>query len=275
MTSRRMTSREETNKRSMGFGAAEVLGRSGPGWLFAGEAAFEAARVSRSARPEGKIQDGKIRDGMIKDGLVCDGMILAFTLLLLFLVSMMGVYVLTSASTEVSISGHNRVGREAFNAADASARISVLLGRILLHPELGPPEDVLTTGTGPALRFEVEINEDRFSLSQLQSEASKFDFTARYSQALSLSDDPDKRPHLIFKVDDKVVSSTVMSLESFNPVDPGSSLSASDAYDGGGGSNVRVNLVVTVNGASASTSFESDAGYEPRSVITSIYREYM
>ena len=203
-----------------------------------------------------------------------DGMILAFTLLLLFLISMMGIYVLTTTTTELSITGHNRVGREAFNAADAAARVSLLLGRILLHPELGPPEDVLTTGTGPAFPLEVELNAARFTLSNLQKEAAQFNFAERYRQALSVSADPDERPHLTFKVADKVVATAVMSLESYSPVDPGASLGVLDSYDSGGGSNVRINLVVTVNGVPSTVTQTVDS-YEPRSVITTIYREFM
>ncbi|MDR1656109.1 MAG: hypothetical protein LBT47_00950 [Deltaproteobacteria bacterium] len=197
--------------------------------------------------------------------------ILAFTLLLLVLMSLMGIYVLTNTSAELSISGQNRIGREAFNAADSSVRVAVLLGRILLHPELGPPSQALKTAAGPVFPLKVEINQSRLNLASLQKEAAEFDFAKRYREAV-VNDPSGSGPHLIFKVHDKVVGTAVISLETDVPIGAGFSLGSGDRYDNGGGSNVQINLVVTASGSPSSG--PKDRLTEPHSIITAIYREY-
>jgi hypothetical protein len=209
-------------------------------------------------------------DTAIKPG-TRDGMILAFTLVLLLLVSLMGALILTSARTEVSISGNNRTGREAFNVADSAAGIVTLLSRIVIHPELGPPSQVLHAVAGPSFPMTVEINEDRFTLGALQAEAAEFDYAKRYREAV----DPASvvTPHVTFRVNGVVVASAVVSLESTYPVQSGASEGANDAYDTGGGASVTLNVVVTVSGASPLTGLGSSE--DPHSIVTAIYREYL
>ncbi|MDR1658136.1 MAG: pilus assembly PilX N-terminal domain-containing protein [Deltaproteobacteria bacterium] len=202
------------------------------------------------------------------------GMVLAFTLVLLILISLMGVYVLTNTATELSISGHNRVGREAFNAADSSAMLATLLGRLVLHPELGDPANVLKVSNKPALPMTVEINQSRFNLASLQAESLNFDFNKRYQEAVNFDHSSSvKPPHLVFKVRDKVVATAVVSLDSDVPIGAGFSLSSGDSYDNAGGAGIQINLVITTNG-SPSTNAQG-TNDEPHSVVTTIYREYM
>jgi hypothetical protein len=215
----------------------------------------------------------EIKNKIIKDH--PEGMILAFTLMLLAVVSLMGMAILSSSSTELAISSHNRVGREAFNSADTSARIATLLGRILLHPELGNPQQVLTSSSRPVMPLTIDINQSRFTLANIQEEGQTgdFNYTGRYEEVLgTISTGLD--PHLSFKVNDRVVSTAMISLESASPIGSGSSLSASDQYDTSGGAGLQVNLIVTVNGRPMRTNL-GKVSDEPQSLLTAIYREYM
>jgi hypothetical protein len=204
-----------------------------------------------------------------------EGMILAFTLMLLALISLMGIAILTSSTTELSISGHNRIGREAFNSADTSARIATLLSRILLHPELGNPDEVITTSDEPSMPITIELNDDRFTLAKIQQEAHEngFSYTDRYQEALG-TNTTGLEPHLVFKVKDRQIATATISFEADNPIGAGSSLSVADSYDEGGGAAVQVNLIITVNGRPMRTISLNEID-EPHSLLTAIYREYM
>lgn len=237
---------------AMSLSETAAMIRPGPESVF-GESPRRSASAARGAHPE--------------------GMILALALVLMILVSLMGALILTSARTEVSISGLNRIGREAFNAADSSARIATLLGRILLHPELGPPRQVLSDQAGPKFPLTVEINDHRFNLGALQEESAVFNYNRRYEEAIAYDQGAFPEPHLVFKVQNKVVATAVLSLESDSPLGAGASTGVGDSYDTGGGNALAVNLIVTVNGSPA-TSSQEGAG-DPHSIITAIFREYM
>jgi hypothetical protein len=198
------------------------------------------------------------------------GMVLAYTLVILVLIAMMGTVLISSSSTELSISGNNRLGREAFNIADTSERIATLMARIIVHPELGPPTDALTSSTDPTKPFVVEIDSTRFTLANLQEESAHFDFLERYLEAIH--DDPLHPPHIVFKVNDKVVATAVITMEIKEPIANGFGLGVNDKYDFSSGSGVQLNLAVTITALPVST--DSGPG-DPRSIITSIYRELL
>jgi hypothetical protein len=201
------------------------------------------------------------------------GMILAFTLAILILMSLMGIVILSNTKTELSVSGNHRVNREAFNAADTAARISILMGRILLHPELGvDPAAIIRSSSAPENPIVIELNNSDtspLSLSALQTAANDPDttFLNRYIDTIGTNPDPSApKPHIIFKVDDRVVATAVVTLESDNPVSAGMSL--------GSGGAVQVTLVTTIRGAP----FADIAGpdfMEPQSIITTMYRDYI
>jgi hypothetical protein len=201
-----------------------------------------------------------------------EGMILTFTMVFLVLIILMGIYVLTSSRTDLSISAHNRVGRQAFNVADSAVQIATLLSRILVHPELGDPADVLKLTSGPKMPIKVEINEDRFTLIKLHEESTAFDYESRY---LEVIDYPNHtvEPHLLFKVGDKVVATAAVVLDQQDPVSDGFSVDASDPYDESSGTGAKISLTITVNGTPPDTS--PDSLEEPHSIITAIYRELM
>jgi hypothetical protein len=201
------------------------------------------------------------------------GMVLAFTLAILVLMSLMGIIILSNTKTELSVSGNHRMNREAFNAADTAARISLLMGRIVLHPELGDnPGDIIRPSTAPENPIIIEVNNSNttpLNLSALQSAAKDPDstFLNRYINTLGTDPDPSApKPHIIFKVGDRVVATAVVSLVSENPVNAGMSL--------GSGGAVEVTLVTTIRGAP----FADISGpefMEPQSIITTMYRDHI
>ncbi|MDR0621702.1 MAG: pilus assembly PilX N-terminal domain-containing protein [Deltaproteobacteria bacterium] len=201
-----------------------------------------------------------------------EGMILAFTLIMMIVMSLLASVIMLSTTTELSISAHNRVGREAFNAADSSAKIATLMGRLLLHPELGHPSLIISSDTAPTFPLEVEINEDRFNLAHLQSESLDFDYAERYREAANYDPATSPRPHLLFTVNDKLVATAVVNLDSSEVISSGFSLGMGDLYDTAGGPTGQVNLVVTVNGSSVATA-DGEVDSEPHAIITAIYRE--
>jgi hypothetical protein len=197
-----------------------------------------------------------------------DGMILAFTFAVLILMSLMGVIILSNTRTELSISGNNRVNREAFNAADTAARVTVLMGRILLHPELGVNLNaILRESTDPKYPIEIEINGTRMTLAALESDAANptYDYANRYVETIG-TDPAAAEPHLVFKINDRVVATAVLVLESDNPVAAGMSL------EQGGG--VQVTIVSTVRGVPV-VDIATPDDIEPQSIITTMYRDYL
>ena len=236
-----------------------------------------AAAVPRSggAPGTGPVMDGEgVKYGQCgRNGK--DGMILAFTLLLLVVMSLMAIVIVGTTLTELSISGHNSAGREAFNAADGAAKIATVMGRLVLHPELGDPEDIISSTPHPDFPQKVEPT-DRLTLERLEAESVTFDPTKRYDQAVNF--DPDastpvgELPHILFKVKDKVVAAAVLSLDTRSLIGPGSSLGTGGLYDTSGGPTIQLNLVVTVNGSSLVNAQGGDDS-EPHSIITAIYRE--
>ena len=237
------------------------------------------------------------------------GMVLAFTLIILTLMSLMGVTILLNARTELSISSNTSLGRNAFASADTAVQIATLVGRILLHPELGPPDQVLASGTAAGLRFplNVEINID-----ELKRDDSSQYFQLRYIRAgswegraseseLRLDDgvvlygDPvdgvDVAPHIVFKtkVDgrDMTVATAALSLDHEASIGgTGGSVGGGlgvGGYDGGSGAGISVVLAVSVNGRAINLkpgaaegrggSFDTGETSEPRSIITVLFRE--
>jgi hypothetical protein len=164
------------------------------------------------------------------------------------------------------------LSRDTFNVADTAAQVSMLMGRIILHPELNSPSGILSDQSqNPKHRLVVEISE-RFNLAQLKKESEDFDFTKRYLEAGLGSDPSAVEPHLSFKVGQKKVASAVVSLDFQNYVPGGASLGSGDGYDTSGGPSRIVTIVVTVNGLSMSK-ISGDTADEPGTVITSMFRE--
>jgi hypothetical protein len=199
-----------------------------------------------------------------------DGTILVYALGILVLIAMMGFVLISNSLVELSISGNNRVGREAFSTADSSERIATLLSRIILHPELGDPAVILAPSAAPKFPLIVEIDNDRFNLANLQQESAEFDYLQRYLEALSY--DPLHPPHIVFKVGGKVVATAIVNMEITEPIADGYSLGVGGKYDFSSGSGVQVNLVITINATPMTINTEFA---DPHSIVTSIYRELL
>jgi len=231
------------------------------------------------------------------------GSVLALALVILLLMSLAGMAVLVNTKNELTISGNAAAGRNAFAGADAAAQIATIMGRILLHPELNTPDNVLTTASGtlPSFPLSVEINNSKFNMAALRNEGVKYDYTKRYILAGSykgrVENSEDLSPYMIFTIPGKdsagnavdvTVATASFSMETILPTSSagsGGSIGQGGYDPTGGDLRLQVLMTVTVNGraltnavsdASAdSTSFDGGADEGPYSIITTIFREIM
>lgn len=70
------------------------------------------------------------------------GMILAFSLVVLLLISLMGIAIISNTQTELNISSNTTSGRDTFIRTDSAARMSAFFGHIILATS-ADPGDVL------------------------------------------------------------------------------------------------------------------------------------
>jgi hypothetical protein len=202
-------------------------------------------------------------------------MILVFVIVIMLLISLMGVIIMVLTRAEISISGHYRLSQEAFNSTDSSAKLTILLGRVLIHPVLGNPRDFVAENSGqkPQYPMTVEINSSRFSLDKLIAESNPYGYQKRYLESSLIKGSTAQKPHLTFKVGDKVVATASISLDT--EISPrGFSLAGADRYDPVGGANVPVDLIMTVTGTTPLDPNAKDP-HAPRSILTTITRELM
>jgi hypothetical protein len=234
------------------------------------------------------------------------GMILAFTLVILLLMSLMGMTILLNTQTELRISSNTSLGHNAFATADTAAQIATLIGRILLHPELGGPEKVLVAPARQDGQFRLDVRficgstycdsgnnnskelaEKLFAEYDEASDNLGFDFGSRelrYRRAAG-----SETPHLFFntEIDGRTVTVATAAL-AFDrdissspangyPITTGASLGGGGAYDGGGARSLSVVLMVSVNGRALNLrtdkNFEFDESSDARGIITILYRE--
>jgi hypothetical protein len=202
-------------------------------------------------------------------------MILGFVLVVLVLMGLMGVFLITSSRTELNISGNSRLSLETFQTADTAAQISLLMSRIVLHPELGDPGSILhSSAQQPEFSLTVSVNNDRFNLGRLQSDSSDFDFIRRYLEAgLGEALNPQK-PHLSFQAGVREVAKAAVTLDTYNIIPQGASLDGGDRYDSSGGPNMQVTAVITVKGQPAAR-LTGPPENEPSTVITAMFREML
>jgi hypothetical protein len=210
-------------------------------------------------------------------------MVLAFTLVILLLMSLMGMTIMLNSRTELSISSNASLNRNAFASADTAARLATLIGRIILHPELGDPEQILDNvlSGGGALKFplKVEIN---INPNDLLQDSSSYIYTKRYLRAGSGGTE---EPDIVFKSNGVVVATAALALdhEDASQAPAGASLGGGDAYDGGGGPSLSIVLAVSVNGRAVSQKVTGSEAFvgggsgadEARSIITGLYRELL
>jgi hypothetical protein len=201
------------------------------------------------------------------------GLILVFVIVIMMVTSLMGLIVMVNTRTELTTSGHHRRGLEAFNAADSAAKMSNLFARILLHPVLDSPSTVLSSSGSPDKPMTVEFNASRFDMEKLFEESKPYEYVKRYLET-GISNSPTSlAPHIVFKIDGKVVATSVVNLDPSSAITSGYSLNAIDHYDKSGGPSVPVDMVVTVRGVTESG--DSSEYITPQSIITTIMREVL
>jgi hypothetical protein len=201
------------------------------------------------------------------------GMILPFTLAILALISLMGFYILGRTRIELSITGNIRNSQQAFASADSFAPLAVLMSRLLLHPEIGTPEQIISKpeSSNAKIPFSLSINETRYNIAQIKKDSTSFDVQKRYLETgfMGQSENP---PHLTFQVGRNQVAAAVISMDNSNLVMDGMSINGGDNYDKNNGSSLAVNLVVSVNGQTLSS---KNLLTDINSFVTAIYREYL
>jgi hypothetical protein len=201
------------------------------------------------------------------------GMILPFAMCVLALISLLGAFMMVNAASEITLSRSAAAQQETLNFADSAALISTLMCRILLHPELGSALDVLTEGEQGGYPVKVEMNEVRFDLLTLYTEANSANFFERYQTAGWLDAETAENPHLRFRIDGEDVSASVVNLDTRDPIAAGDSLGVGNSYDKGSESARYVTIVVSTRGRTSAPL--SGSPLRPATIVTSMYREGM
>ncbi|MDR2339194.1 MAG: pilus assembly PilX N-terminal domain-containing protein [Deltaproteobacteria bacterium] len=200
------------------------------------------------------------------------GMILAFALIILMLMSLMGVIILSSTQTELKISSNSKLGREAFNSADSCARLATLMTIVLLNPKDESVSSMLRSPGTPSPRFPLTIEmQPKFNAADLHAEATNFDYTQRYLDTGLGS--ATAEPHIIFKMNDRVIATAVVNIDTETPIFDGGSLGTGEPHESGDGPSMQVGIVVSVTGRT--TTGINVTGDEPTSVVTIMYRNFI
>lgn len=218
------------------------------------------------------------------------GTVLIFTLVILLLVGLMGAAILLNTRTELNISHNTSVGRDAFSRADMTARIATLMGRVLLHPELGSAQALFSgADSSDDNTLIVQFNDTWFNTAAMKEEAmDDYDPVKRYVRASRFLEGSSgdefsaDTPQLVFreKGSGKIVSTASISMDYGEAVQDGMSLDSGSFYDSSSGSTIRVVLTVTVSGhppvaGTSGNAYDGGSSDLPHSVITTIFREIM
>jgi hypothetical protein len=205
-----------------------------------------------------------------------NGMVLAFTLLVMILISLMGIVILANTRTELSITGNTRMGRDAFNSADNCARLATFLTLALLNPRTSDITDVISAAPGntPAHAMGIRLVPGMFTQDRLISDATNFDYTQRYLDTGAGPKDPN--PHIIFSVNDREVAKAVVNLETYNLIPAGMGLGTGDPSDSTSGPKLQLGVVVSVTSRTTDSSMPTGSNpEEPNSIVTIMYRNYL
>jgi hypothetical protein len=213
----------------------------------------------------------ELENGILKQR---QGMILVFVIVVMLLSSLMGIIILTSARTELSTVSNQSRGQEAFGSADTAAMLSVLFSRVLLHPVLGPPDQLIQASGGlTSQTLSIEFSDDEFRIDKMLEE-SPYSYDERYLEAGVSSGPNSGNPHISFKVNDKLVASSVISINAEKSAFLGFSRQAMDKYDQSGGPGQPIDMVVTVIGSPTSGQDSNDQT-RPQSIVNIIIRELL
>jgi hypothetical protein len=203
-------------------------------------------------------------------------MVLAFTLVVMVLISLMGIVILSNTKTELSVTGNTRMGRDAFNSADNCARLATFLTLALLNPRTSNINDVISAppGTTPAHAMGIQLVPGMFTQDKLLNEATNFDYTQRYLDTGAGPMAPN--PHIIFSVNDREVARAVVNLETYNLMPAGTGLGTGDPSDSTSGPKLQLGVVVSVTSRTTDNSLPTGLNpEEPNSIVTIMYRNYL
>lgn len=160
------------------------------------------------------------------------GMILAFSLMILLMVSLMGMAIISATRTELSISSNTTSGRDTFIRTDAAARMSAFFGHFVMSPDfIGQNADALVNDSDSAI--EVAFTPNILSREQLSVDFHNKpagmgdDYVERYIRAGSTFDreggGADTDPHIIYRQkgerrgeDSRVFASSVIAIDRIN-----------------------------------------------------------
>jgi hypothetical protein len=203
------------------------------------------------------------------------GMILVFVIVIMMLTALMGIIIMASTRTNLTTVDFQKNGDEAFNSADSAAKLSVLFSRVILHPVLGSPEQLIPASpSSPNNPMTIVLNEDRFKLDDLIANSDPFAYVDRYLETGMTKSPTAEDPHIYYKIGDKVVATAVISFGLESTDNLGFSLQTNDRYDQTSGPTQPVDMVITVKGNNSNT-IETNSLIQPQSIITIILRELM
>ncbi|MDR2349211.1 MAG: hypothetical protein LBF41_01125, partial [Deltaproteobacteria bacterium] len=129
---------------------------------------------------------------------------------------------------------------------DNCARIATFLTLALLNPRTDDINDAIETMLpSPPPDFPVEIElTPKFTMANLLSEATNFDYRKRYLETGAGPSNAD--PHIIFKVNGREVANAVVNVETYRLIPEGMSLGTGDPNDATGGARLSVGVIVSV-----------------------------
>jgi hypothetical protein len=203
------------------------------------------------------------------------GMILAFAVVILVLMSLMGIVILSNTSTGLSITSNAKQTREAFHSADSCARLVTLLTLALLDPRTSDINDIFAHSTPSGANAPLDISlQPKFNVADLiSSGVNNFDFTKRYLETGAGAGAMD--PHVIFSVNGRQIAQAVVNLETYSLIPEGMGLGTGDPFDSSGGPKLQVGLVVSVTARTNESSTTAANPEDPTSIVTIMYRNYI
>ncbi|MDR1395670.1 MAG: hypothetical protein LBK52_05835 [Deltaproteobacteria bacterium] len=201
------------------------------------------------------------------------GLVMVFVIVVMMVTSLMGLIILSRIRSEVVTTGQSTQSFHAFNSADSAAKMTNLFTRVLLHPVLGTPQDLVNSAAGPALPMTIEFNNTRFTWEKLVDESVPIEYIQRYLQTGIVKTSSASNPHIVFKINDEEVAAAVITLDRSLTIPPGFSLSAVDQYDESAGPSLPVDMVVSIRGSTPGMAAMEYVA--PQSMITTIMRELL
>jgi hypothetical protein len=203
------------------------------------------------------------------------GAVLAFFLVVLLLLAIMGLAIGLTAREEPPEPGQAELaGGPAARPVDKLADLSLTLLRAALNPDLGPPlEQLGRAGDGLSISFPEEIDPARLPLET----GRQAEIRNRYlrSGLRPGPNDGPERPQMLFTdPQGRELGRTALSLSRPARPEPGRSLGGAGYEDGPGGAG-DLYLIMTVSGQAAESRARTEGGElraAPPDLITLVYR---